>query len=385
MEEDFGMVATRKSGVGAVVLAAGRSSRMGEPKQLLVLDGKPLLQHTLNNVHCADVGDVVLVLGAAAEDIRPQVSSKGVKIVVNQDYQRGMGSSLGVGLSALDPQTDAALIVLADQPFVQSATLDQIIEAYRRSGAEIVIPMYQGFRGNPVLLDRSVFPELMALTGDIGCRSIFGDHVEGIMKVAVDDIGVLLDIDSKEDFAKAQRFAQAGATREMFIDHADLQGREIPEAAKSPGDLQELVIVGTEPVAISLARLGRVLRFRVTFVDPLLRAGDVDADMVLNALDFSQLAPAAGRYVVIVNRGKFDEEAVAQAFHANSNYVGIMANRKRAQELRQRVEAMGLPADKLATLHAPAGLAIHAETPEEIALSIMAEIVATKRNRGEKT
>ena len=194
--------------VGAVILAAGQSSRMGEPKQLLRLGGKTLLARTLENVRASKVNDIVLVLGFAAGKIAQQVAVEGVKVVLNEAYQQGMGVSLRVGLSALDPLTDAALIVLADQPFVRPETLDQIIDQFQHSGAQIAVPMYQGFRGNPVLLDRSVFHEVMALSGDVGCRAIFGNHVEGILKVNVDDIGVLLDIDNKEDLAKLQRFDQ---------------------------------------------------------------------------------------------------------------------------------------------------------------------------------
>ena len=191
--------------VGAIVLAAGRSTRMGEAKQLLRLGESSVLRKTLENVRAAGVDEVVLVLGYSAETIRQQLPISvidGLRIVVNKYYEQGMASSLREGLFALDPQTDAALIVLADQPFVHPETLDQIIDRHRWSNAQIVIPFYKGFRGNPVLLDRSVFPEVMALDGDVGCRAIFGSHEEGIVKVEVEDIGILLDIDNKDDYER---------------------------------------------------------------------------------------------------------------------------------------------------------------------------------------
>jgi CTP:molybdopterin cytidylyltransferase MocA len=359
---------------------------MGEPKQVLRLSGKPLLARTLDNVRAARVGDIVLVLGHAAETIAEQVGVDGVKVVVNDDYQQGMGTSLGVGLSALDPLTDAALIVMADQPFVRPETLQQIIDKYRDSSAQIVVPLYQGFRSNPVLLDRSVFQEVMALKGDVGCRAIFGDHADGIVKVNVDDIGVLLDIDNPEDLARAQRFDRNGGDESTLVEAADLSGRDLPGTNEAPDDKDELVIVGTEPVAIALARLGRMLKFAVTLVDPLLKSpGAPDADRVLNSLDFSGLQSASGRYVVIASRGRFDEEAVEQAFLADVGYVALIANRKRADEIRHVLSAKGQPGSKLATLHAPAGLDIGAKSPEEIALSVMAEIVSVKRkNDGNK-
>lgn len=194
------------SGVGAVVLAAGRSARMGETKQLLKMDsanGRTMLGQTLANVRGSAVDEVVLVLGHAAELIRRELAAElldGVTVVVNEEYAAGMSGSLRAGLAALRPQADAALIVLADQPLVRPETMDRIAVAYRQSHAEIVVPHYKGKRGNPVLLDRRVFPEAMRLAGDTGFRAIFGAHAAELLAVDVDDEGVVLDIDSREDY-----------------------------------------------------------------------------------------------------------------------------------------------------------------------------------------
>lgn len=198
-------MARSKSYVGAVVLAAGRSARMGESKQLLHVGEQTVLERTLGNVRGAGVDEIVLVLGFSAEIIRQRLPAPllvGLKVVINHDFAQGMASSLREGLSAVSPQMDAALIVLADQPFVRPETLDRIIERYRCSDAEIVIPLLRGSRGNPVLLNRSIFPEVMALDGDTGCRAIFGSHADGIVELDVDDAGVLLDIDSKDDYER---------------------------------------------------------------------------------------------------------------------------------------------------------------------------------------
>jgi molybdenum cofactor cytidylyltransferase len=376
------METRNNSRIGAVILAAGMSSRMGEAKQLLRLGENTLLGQVVENVRGSRVDEIVLVLGHAAETIKEKLGIQGLTVVINDAYQQGMGTSLRTGLSALHAGVNAALIVLADQPFVRSATLDLLIDQYRRSNAQIVIPMYKGFRGNPVLLDRSVFSEVMALGGDIGCRAIFGNHLEGIVKVPVGDIGILLDLDSKDDFQRLQHFSQGTSDERTLIESANLEGREI----SGPGDLprsQELIIVGREPVAIALAKLGKMLGFTVTVVDPLLKISDLpEADRLLNALDFSHLPPASARYVVVASRGKFDEEAVEQALHADSAYVALVANKKRAQEIQRSLELRGVPPEKLAKVRAPAGLDIGAETPEEIALSIMAEIVSERRDRG---
>lgn len=376
------MQTRNNSRIGAVILAAGMSSRMGKAKQLLRLGEHTLLEQVVENVRGSRVDEIIVVLGHAAETIKAGVSIQGLKFVINEAYQQGMGTSLRTGLAALPAGVVAALVVLADQPFVRPATLDLLIDQYRQSNAQILIPLYRGFRGNPVLLDRSVFPEVMALSGDIGCRAIFGNHLEGIVKVPVEDVGILLDVDSKEDFERLQHFGQGPGDERMLLEAADLQGREI----SGTGDLlrgRELIIVGKEPVAIALAKFGKLLGFTVTVVDPLLKISDVpEADQLLNSLDFSHLPPASARYVVVASRGKFDEEAVEQALHANSDYVALVANKKRAQEIHRSLELRGEPPEKLAKVRAPAGLDIGAETPEEIALSIMAEIVSQRRNKG---
>lgn len=191
--------------LAAVVLAAGRSARMGEAKQLLRVGMCAMLARTLERVHSSRVDEVVLVLGFMAEAIRrelPAALLNGLRIVINEHYQSGMASSLRAGLAAVTSTSDAALIVLADQPFVRPETMDRIVERYRESNAEIAIPFYRGSRGNPVLLDRSVFAEAMRLEGDVGCRAIFANHRDKIVEVDVDDAGILADIDSREDYER---------------------------------------------------------------------------------------------------------------------------------------------------------------------------------------
>src|SRR5215471_17567598 len=353
---------------------------MGEPKQLLRLGGKTLLEQVIDNARSAAVDEIVVVLGAAAETIREQVDLSKIKVAINSSYQQGMGTSLGTGLAASDPAMNAALILLADQPFVRPATLDRICEEYRRSHAQIVIPLYNGFRGNPVLLDRSVFPEVMALNGDVGCRAIFGNHLEGIVKLPVDDVGILLDIDSKADFDKLQRLGGATPGKSL-LELADLEGREVVgDKAARP----ELVILGQEPVARALAQLGALLNFTVTVVDPLLRVTDFPGtDRLLRRLDFSCLPQSSERYVVVASKGRFDE----QALHTGSAYVALVANKKRGQEVFRSLEMKGCSKEMLSRVQVPAGIDIGADTPQEIALSIMAAIVRERRrairSRGE--
>jgi len=357
--------------VAAIVLAAGMSRRMGTPKQLLRLGGKTLLGHTLDNTRGSRVDEIVLVLGAAADEVRRQIPTDELHVVVNPNFQQGMGISLRTGLAAVSESMLGALIVLADQPFVHSSTLDQMIAYRQKHAPQILIPVYRGFRGNPVLLDRSVFPELMRLTGDVGCRAIFGSHTDSIHKLAVDDAGILLDIDSAEDW---ERFSALGEHLGHCHDMIELEGRK----ETLPG-LPELVVVGRDSMVRALAKLAHIMEFSVTVVDPFLPLADLPgADRVLHVLDFSRMGTAE-RYVVVASRGQFDEEAVEQAVRANANYTALMASRQRAEEIFRSLESRGLPAEKLAAVRAPAGLEIHPESPAEIALSIMAEIVAARR------
>jgi len=183
---------------------------MGTAKQLLRLGSGTVLEQTLANLREAALGEIVLVLGSSADSIRLQLPDsvlEGVRIVTNEAYEQGMAGSLRVGISAVSTEADAALVVLADQPFVRPETFNRIVEEYSRSHAQIVIPMHGGFRGNPVLLDRSVFHEVMALEGDIGCRAIFESHLDGIVKVEVEDPGILLDIDNRDDYERLRHFA----------------------------------------------------------------------------------------------------------------------------------------------------------------------------------
>lgn len=375
------MDSQEKSGVSAVVLAAGMSRRMGTPKQLLRMDGKTVLEHTLENVRASNVSEIILVLGHVAESIEKEISTARIftdqiKIVRNKDYQQGMGTSLRTGLAAVNANASAALILLADQPFVHSQTLDQLIACHWESKPQIVIPLYKGFRGNPVLLDRSVFPELKELAGDVGCRAIFGSHTGNICKLPVDDIGILLDIDSPEEYQKLESSYRA---RNEAASGAPLESR-----TGLPLGQAELVVAGRDPVAHALVKFGRLLNFTVTIVDPLLTLAEVrDADRILRELDFMLLPPAGERYVVVASRGQFDEEAVEQALRVDASYIALLASRKRAEEVVKSLRIKSYPAEKLAAMRAPAGLNIGAESPEEIALSIMAEIVAQRHNKGE--
>ncbi len=182
--------------ISAIVLAAGQATRFGRCKQLVLVDGKALLDRVLDNLRASKIEDVVVVLGAHAEEIRGRISFDGVRVVVNNDFADGMSTSIQAGLRALPERAEAAMIVLADQPFVTPRTLDLLIDEYSRVRPKAIIPTYNNVRGNPAIVGRALFGEMMNLRGDTGARSIFGNDV---MTLPVDDRGVTMDIDTMED------------------------------------------------------------------------------------------------------------------------------------------------------------------------------------------
>src|SRR5512141_2875115 len=140
--------------ISAIVLAAGQATRFGQCKQLIRLEGKALLQHTLDNLAQSRIDEVVVILGDRAAEIRAQIQFGNARVIVNPDYASGMSTSIQAGLRAIE--AEAAMIVLADQPFVTARTLDVLMEEYRRSKPAVVVPTFHGFRGNPVIVDRSL-------------------------------------------------------------------------------------------------------------------------------------------------------------------------------------------------------------------------------------
>lgn len=190
--------------ISAIVLAAGEAKRFGQLKQLALIGEKTMLEHVLDAVRRSRAGDIVVVLGAGSDEIRRRVSFTRERIVVNPEYVSGLSSSLQAGLRALPQGADGALMVLADQPFVETATIDALIGEFVRKSPEAVVPTFKGSRGNPVLLNRSVFDEVMALRGDTGFRTMLADPDRNILEVPVNDPGILRDIDTKEEFNRTR-------------------------------------------------------------------------------------------------------------------------------------------------------------------------------------
>lgn len=201
MAEDTRDAGTRRS-VGAVIIAAGSSSRMGAPKQLLEVDGEALLLRTYRAVAASGADPVVVVLGAGAEALRSRVQLSNALVVVNPDWSTGMASSISAGLRALerlDPGIEAVLLTPCDLPGITGRAIAQLIGAHR-SPAQIVASRYDGRLGAPAVFGRGHFPALLALKGDSGARSLLNSGSAPVIAVEAPELG--FDLDTPADVAR---------------------------------------------------------------------------------------------------------------------------------------------------------------------------------------
>ncbi|MBI4330510.1 MAG: molybdenum cofactor cytidylyltransferase [Chloroflexi bacterium] len=188
--------------ISAIILAAGESKRMGRLKQLLPLEGKTLIERTVDTVLASAVDETIVVLGHQAEAIEPLLKDRPVKMVLNRRYREGMSASLKAGLESVSSSSEAVLMVLADQPGLTADIIDRLLAAYRQKKGGVITPVYRGRRGNPVLIDIKYRPELMKLTGDVGARQLVAAHPEDVYEVEAGSDAILQDIDTEEDLQR---------------------------------------------------------------------------------------------------------------------------------------------------------------------------------------
>ncbi|NOK19628.1 nucleotidyltransferase family protein [Corallococcus carmarthensis] len=193
--------------VAVVVLAAGGSSRLGQPKQLLHHEGTSLVRRAVRNALAASP-EVVVVLGARREDVAAELDGLPVRCVDNPDWALGQGSSLHTGLRALPPDVDGAVLMLCDQLRVDAAHLRSLIATFERSRAPIVASAYAGTRGVPALFSRALFPELESLPPTDGARRLIARDPSRVVEVPLP--GGEEDVDTAEDALRLTRPGRGG-------------------------------------------------------------------------------------------------------------------------------------------------------------------------------
>jgi molybdenum cofactor cytidylyltransferase len=193
--------------VAAVILAAGRSTRMGGPNKLLAeLAGKPLVRTVTEQALASGASGVIVVTGHQAGEVEKALAGLKVKFVRNPDFAAGLASSVRTGIAAVPANADGAVVCLGDMPLIDSRLIDRLIEAFAPDRGELIaVPVSDGRRGNPVLWSRRFFTELMALDGDIGARHLIARHAEAVAEVPVEGHGAFLDIDTPEALAAARQ------------------------------------------------------------------------------------------------------------------------------------------------------------------------------------
>ncbi len=196
--------APRAPRVTALVLAAGRSSRMGGTNKLLAdVGGAPLVARAVDAALASQADNVIVVTGHQGEAVAAALAGKPVRFVHNPHFADGLSASLRVGLAAVPADADAVVVCLGDMPRVAAGVIDRLIAAYNPlEGRAICVPTTHGKQGNPVLWDRGYFTEMAGLTGDSGAKRLIGQHADQLCEVSVDDAGVLYDVDTPDLLAQ---------------------------------------------------------------------------------------------------------------------------------------------------------------------------------------
>ena len=190
------------TGVSGVLLAAGQSRRMKQTKQLLPLNGQRILEVCLDNLCASRLDEIVVVLGHDAPRILPLLGDKPrIRVIINRDFRDGIGTSIREGVRQIGPQVSAVMVALGDQPFIPPEAVNALIDGWTSGTQGIVVPVYRGKRGHPVLFSLPLYRSaLELLDDDVGGRAIVQANPDDILEIPVSSPGVLLDIDTWEEY-----------------------------------------------------------------------------------------------------------------------------------------------------------------------------------------
>jgi molybdenum cofactor cytidylyltransferase len=190
--------------IAAVVLAAGRSTRMAPHNKLLVTDpaGKPMIARTVDNLLSSNARPILVVTGHMEDQMKAALGGRPVRYVHAPDYAQGLAESLKTGIAAVPPECVGAIVCLGDMPLVTGRMIDRLLAMFDpEEGRSIVLPTFRGKQGNPMIWDRRYFPEILGISGDSGARFLIGKHAEQVAEVEIGDDAVLRDFDTPESLA----------------------------------------------------------------------------------------------------------------------------------------------------------------------------------------
>ncbi len=205
--------------VSALVLAAGKSSRMAHHHKLLLpWENKAMVVHTVDHLLQAQVAEVVVVLGYNADAVRVALSARPVRFVFNENFAEGISTSIKAGLAACQKNSHAFLICLADQPLVAPGEINQLIKCLQQtSSSSIAVPTYNGQRGNPVLFKQCHLAEMNELIGDSGCKTLIRQHEHEVLEVTMPSDHVLRDVDTWEEYQALTSVMQSNSTNQVLL------------------------------------------------------------------------------------------------------------------------------------------------------------------------
>jgi molybdenum cofactor cytidylyltransferase len=191
--------------IAALILAAGSSSRLGSPKQLLPWGEGPLLQHVVGQIRSFGLEEIWVVIGHETDAILEQVDFGGASVVVNDEYTEGIASSMRVGLDTLtrESRADKVLIAMGDQPDLRPDVVAELLQIAKREKRPAIVPKYRYTWANPVIIDRSLWARLMSLEGDAGAQRLLQAHPEWVKEVWFEHLPPR-DVDTEQDVGELQ-------------------------------------------------------------------------------------------------------------------------------------------------------------------------------------